>query len=418
MLPIRSSPARASVLALLLHAACVWGDSQVNVTIDDTDAAIVYSPATSWNSSAVTCDGCNDPSPVLAVGRTFHKGANIAVGSLSAPAASPPTTSAAPASASPPAPAPAPATGTNSTVAPPQDTDVPGGTDNDGDYGGSGSGHGKGPRRRATPAPVSLRFPFTGVAVYAYAIEPSSAPTAASPSAQTNLTFNLDDLAPTTLIRTSGSGPTDFLFNASVFAQTGLADGDHVLTITLGDDSVFIIDYFVVTQSVVALAGSPSAASSSSIGPPLVTGAVSDASAQTKSGRASFVGVVAGVVGSLALLASSIALSLIIRRRNSQRRNRLHGPAPAPATDDEAAVFVPRYFPGEEPRPGLSPVLPPYEPRSYADVPPPLDQLPPLAPPPSTPDADAGDGAEPMMREVAPHVIARVVSTPSRTQSV
>ncbi|KAJ7622530.1 hypothetical protein FB45DRAFT_927906 [Roridomyces roridus] len=63
-----------AVFFLLLWSA---DGSQVNVTIDDSDPSIVYSPSTSWNSSQVVCNSCNNPPVALAKQQTFHKGVHV-----------------------------------------------------------------------------------------------------------------------------------------------------------------------------------------------------------------------------------------------------------------------------------------------------------------------------------------------------
>lgn len=50
---------------------------QVNVTIDDVDPSIIYSPASSWHASTVPCSDCLQPPTSSAFNQTWHDGMHI-----------------------------------------------------------------------------------------------------------------------------------------------------------------------------------------------------------------------------------------------------------------------------------------------------------------------------------------------------
>ena len=49
----------------------------VNVTLDDTDPFIIYSPSTSWHASTVPCASCLAPPNSTAFDFTWHDGTHI-----------------------------------------------------------------------------------------------------------------------------------------------------------------------------------------------------------------------------------------------------------------------------------------------------------------------------------------------------
>ena len=48
-----------------------------NVTLDDTNLFITYSPSTSWHANTVACSSCLAPDPALAHSGTWHDGTHI-----------------------------------------------------------------------------------------------------------------------------------------------------------------------------------------------------------------------------------------------------------------------------------------------------------------------------------------------------
>ncbi|KAJ7222128.1 hypothetical protein GGX14DRAFT_428122 [Mycena pura] len=218
-----------------------------------------------------------------------------------------------------------------------------------------------------------------------------------------NVSFFIDDTFAHIFTHQGSSAHPSSLFASSVnvFSQTGLTDGPHTLELSLAPNSVFILDSIVVTQNPSSAAPEAWSAVSSPTGGPSAGGA-SAPSQSDKKGRVSFAGVLAGVLGVLGTLCAGVAISLICRRRRAAARDRREreGMPPPPA---QPMAFVPRYFPGTVVAPST---LPPYTPsdarstmqegedldgdgeeqtertdpmRSYADIPPPLDELAPPA---------------------------------------
>lgn len=269
--------------------------------------------------------------------------------------------------------------------------------------------------------PVVARFNFTGTAVYVFSILPVSAPSWASSPALVNVTFALDSAPAGTFVhKPSGiSSNATFTAGANVFARSGITDGPHSFSITLAPNSVFVLDYVLVTQDVQAAstaAGTVASPSSSSTAPP----------SDDKKGMASFIGALTGSMGVLGILSFGTAFSLIRRRRRAARRDRLRPPPPMLGPNGVITGFVPRYFPGTV----VPPELPPYSPStsspthsqallspdteeaSYADIPPPIDEF---APPPF------GEAVRAPVFRIATGGIAHigpagVVSTPLRPQ--
>ncbi|KAI0338628.1 hypothetical protein BDW22DRAFT_1348337 [Trametopsis cervina] len=268
----------------------------VNFTIDDTSSLIVYSPASNWRPSTTACSTCLGPDPKLAYATTWHDGTHIipTVDSDDLPPGQSdlddtnPTTHS---TSSTRAPVPTHSGGANK-----QKGKGKGGGDDDDDEdsdhsGGKGDGDdkksGNDNDKRDTAAvrsarhlsarddsdgddnpfftekgdsddpgfvdqPVSLSFNFTGSAVYVYALVPLF--TAASNTTPTfvNLTYTLDSQPSGNYLHTGSpsvqSSPTAYLSSFPVFQRTGLPDTPHTLTVNVGPDSVFLLDYIVYTQ--------------------------------------------------------------------------------------------------------------------------------------------------------------------------
>ena len=95
-----------------------------------------------------------------------------------------------------------------------------------------------------------------------------------------------------------------------------------------------------------------------------------------KRGKATFIGVIVGVVGALALCAAAIFLSICCRRRRASQRERREREAEGDTGQDQMVgprPFIPRYFPGTVPPP-YSPVPSSHsdsedEPRSSGELP-------------------------------------------------
>ncbi|KAJ7687136.1 hypothetical protein B0H17DRAFT_1332535 [Mycena rosella] len=394
-----------SVLILML---CSARASQLNVTVDDSDPSIVYAPPTAWNSSAVVCTSCDNPPVLLALQKTYHKGVHMAPPDADdSSTALPPPTSTQPTSSTHP---PTSTQKSPPTPSPPPDDDdpkIPPGTPDD-DNDADDHSNKKSPNRRAAhrfprvdlddpgsaDQPVSAHFNFTGTAVYIFCIQPMGLSFPPAPPSLMNLTFLLDDGPTATFIHQGSASSVGFVPNVNVFAKQGLEDGLHVLTLNLAPNSVFVLDYLVVTKDVAAaetsdVSPTPSAAPHSQISTPTPTAG----DRTTKSGRASFAGALAGSLGVLGIISFGTAFSLIRRRQRAARRDQLEGRTAPPMAGPD--TFIPRYFPGTV----VSSTPPPYAPSdassssslaqeplllrahgpTYADIPPPLDDL---APPP------------------------------------
>jgi hypothetical protein len=427
----------------------------VNVTVDDFDPAIVYSPAKSWNSSQVVCSVCDNPPVLLASEQTYHKGVHVVIldGDDGAPKSTAPSSSAPPISsaasqtqpagvkASPSStppdndkPTTTGAANPPSSPTPPDDdksstagskTSVPASSPSAGapspdDDSGSGkpatdhdndaddkSGKGKNPARRNIHAPrldgddpgfvdtpVFASYNFTGTSVYIFCIQPLGLTVAPAPPSLINLTVSLDNVASTIIHQGSSTG-SGFASGVNVFAKQGLTDGPHVLKLNLGPNSVFILDYILVTQNVPETpvqSGSPTAPVQSQ----LATSIADADGTTTMKGRASFAGAVAGSLGVLGILCFGTAFSIYRRRKLAARRERLQrGNAPPPAPMSGPASFIPRYFPGtvvsttpppyaasdasssnmSHIAPSSEPLLATHPEQTYADIPPPLEEL-------------------------------------------
>ncbi|KAJ6620446.1 hypothetical protein B0H10DRAFT_1078443 [Mycena sp. CBHHK59/15] len=331
--------------------------AQVNVTVDDSDPPVLYNPSTSWNSNQVVCTSCNNPPSVLALRDTYHKGVHLVavVDEDDGPNG-----------------------GRAVVLAPRTDEDDPNFSD----------------------TPVTAQLNFTGTAVYIYCIQPLGASVAPQPPTLMNITFSLDDRMISTFVHQGSPTASGFRSGVNVFAQKGLSDGPHALRLSLGPNSALILDYVIYTQntadpppSSLSQTSTRSAALNAS-SPPAVGDVTNDET--TKKGTVSFAGAVAGSLGVLGILCFGTAFSIYWRRLLAARRERLErGGENPPAMMVGPASFVPRYFPGTV----LPSIPPPYatsesshhttlvsasEPllsipntgsQTYADIPPPLDEL-------------------------------------------
>ncbi|KAF8153766.1 hypothetical protein B0H34DRAFT_719065 [Crassisporium funariophilum] len=375
---------RTNLLRLMLLLCCCLRAHQsviaANVTVQDFDASIVYSPLESWHSSADPCSTCLNPGS----SDTYHEAIHAApssdpddlppVGSNPPPSPSstpPPAQSAPPA---PPATTPPPAAppaksspNVPSTAPSPSATKTDGGKGDDPDSGkDDDSKSGKDKRRAFMPRfafprldpddigfsdpPVTVSFNFTGSAIYLFCYQPNSVASGSTPT-NMNLSFTLDNVASGVFKHVPSAGGADFTPNTTVFARTGLPEGLHQLVVTVGQDSVFLFDYLVYTsQDEPSKTGNSSGtATTTPLGqtPPSQT---IDPSVK-KHNIATFGGAVGGSVGVLALFSLGLAISLIRRRRIAARRDRndaetlrTNGSGDSPHMSGPAP-FVPRFFP-------------------------------------------------------------------------
>ncbi|GJE95593.1 hypothetical protein PsYK624_117790 [Phanerochaete sordida] len=413
-------PAPTTRVAYWPRSADYWAIAQpVNITIDDSSSLIAYSGNNTWRASNVPCTTCLAPNGRMAYAGTWHDGTHVLPtidnDDLNT------TTSG----------------GSQQTAT----TGGAAGGDNDkGDGDGNGGdedaekgddddkkGGGKGPQRRRgleggrrlrrqdtivsnpffTPnldsddpgfvdKAVSVEFNFTGSAIYVFAIMPMFAAPANTTPTFMNLTYTFDSQPAGAFLHTgSASAPnTSYSPSVLVFQKSGLPETPHSLTVSVGPDSVFLLDYIVYTEDNDYLVstgnttngGSPSnttvsapvGAAHASPSPSVSQTTASAGASSSKSHNvATFAGAVGGSVGLLAVLALSLAFSLYRRRMRARRRDRAYREARretssiatfhTDASEDGPPMqgpvpFVPRYFPGTVVNVAPPPYAPPAEP--------------------------------------------------------
>lgn len=397
--------------------------AEQNVTLDDTNLFITYSPSTSWHANTVACSSCLAPDPALAHSGTWHDGTHIV-----------PTTdeddegtggvpdSDGDGNGSSSSTSNSVAAATSSSSSSPSSTQsVTGGnTDNDDNDNGEddddshkGKGGGKNTSRRFRrddenpfevqsldsddpgfqDVPVTASLTFTGTGIYVFAIIPLfPAPPDSTPTF-TNLSFSLlsgsssSEISSNSFIHTPDASipgtPTvnsttdeKFLQNVLVYSASTLNDEKYTLTMSVGVDSVFLLDYIIYTAGDNDdPIGDEASLTSSAPDSQRTAGNLDDGETRHHN-VATFAGAVGGSVGFLGTLALGLCISIRYRRvRASRREARVRRMAYAepftavdhgelPDDDDEAqrsvrngatmrqagpAPFVPRYFPGSTP---------------------------------------------------------------------
>lgn len=92
--------------------------------------------------------------------------------------------------------------------------------------------------------------PHTGSAIYVFALVPMFAAPANTTPTFMNLTYTLDSQPAGTFTHTgSPTAPnTSYSPSVVVFQKTGLPASVHSLTVSVGPDSVFLLDYIVYSQ--------------------------------------------------------------------------------------------------------------------------------------------------------------------------
>jgi hypothetical protein len=100
----------------------------------------------------------------------------------------------------------------------------------------------------------SMKLPvidiFTGTAVYIFCVQPLGMPMSPTLPSMMNISFSLDDVGQQPFVHQGSSSGSGFAYHVNVFAKQGLADGLHVLKLNLAPNSMFILDYILVTQNV------------------------------------------------------------------------------------------------------------------------------------------------------------------------
>lgn len=241
--------------------------AQWNVTIDDIDPSIVYSPADAWYSTSENCTVCLSPSVI----NSYHEGLHLLPPYPNAVASAPSLS---------------------------QPTGVPKAADDVG----------------LGDLEVTLKYDFSGSAVYLFGIQPLAASNSTMAPTTMNLSFTLDQTSYPNFVSTGTQGGTGFRSNVSVFKEEGLTEGPHALTVEIGLGSAFLFDYLVYTTT-----NSTNNASA----PIEQTQAASSARPKNNNNIATFGGAVGGSVGVLALLFLGLAFSIIRRRKKSALRDSL-----------------------------------------------------------------------------------------------
>ena len=91
---------------------------------------------------------------------------------------------------------------------------------------------------------------FLGSAIYLYCILPlGKPPNADSTPTFMNLTFTLDSEPAGNFVHNGSANNQGFQSNVSVFSRGGLSGSTHTLLVNLGQNSVFVFDYYVVTRA-------------------------------------------------------------------------------------------------------------------------------------------------------------------------
>ena len=105
------------------------------------------------------------------------------------------------------------------------------------------------PRRKLPGYHADNGLGCTGSAVYVYALIPLGAAPANSTPTFMNLTFLLDSHPAGTYQHSGTASASGFLPSQLIFAQTGLVEAPHNLTVQIGPDSVLLLDYILYTKA-------------------------------------------------------------------------------------------------------------------------------------------------------------------------
>ncbi|KAI5117398.1 hypothetical protein M0805_004620 [Coniferiporia weirii] len=164
---------------------------------------------------------------------------------------------------------------------------------------------------------------FVGTAVYVVCILTG---TSTSPDGNTDLTFKIDN-ATTSTFQRAPNGNATYLFNQTVFAQTGLPNTLHTITIEsghAGQKALILLDAIIYTAD-------DNSTSSSAASSPGATG--SSSSDTSQSGSSTNVGVIIGPVVAAVIVvpAASIALFLFVRKRGRSQGKYDHVSIDSPA---------------------------------------------------------------------------------------
>ncbi|TFK65874.1 hypothetical protein BDN72DRAFT_962204 [Pluteus cervinus] len=408
-MPSRTNPTRLPLFGLMVALyISFWGGRHMvlaapqNVTIDDSNQSIIFSPPSAWHNSSDMCSSCLSVNPAIASNASFNQAVNPDEPSGEESDSEESSSQSAPqnpASTVGPGTPVAPVGITSSNLSPvpsssvavaPAAASTASSTAVAGDTGvvalqGQAHSHGSDDHasskrriqsinrrsmvsRGADPddpnfvsVPITMQFNFTGTAVYLFGIQPSGPPPSSNTTTNTNLTFTIDGQNAGQNIPSSSTQTTlTFQPNTLVYQNTDLSDGPHSFLVTVGANSVFLFDYLIYTFN-------SSASGTNPVGThvPLMASAVAVNNSNQKHNTITFAAAVGGSVGVLSLVALGLALNIIRRRRLSARRDRLTDGDSLHTNGSEdtprmmgPAPFIPRYFPGTR----IPTDPPPYEP--------------------------------------------------------
>ncbi|KAI5117400.1 hypothetical protein M0805_004622 [Coniferiporia weirii] len=179
---------------------------------------------------------------------------------------------------------------------------------------------------------IQASVSFVGTAVYVVCILTG---TSTSPDGNTDMTFKIDNVT-TGVFQKQPNGDATYHFNQTVFAQTGLPNTLHTITIESGHAGQKAL---VLLDSIIYTADDSSTTSSSSTPSP----SASIAPDNNQSGSSTNIGVIVGpiVAAVAAVLGISIALFVFLRRRRRKRSVRI-------SIDGDAAgeIYAPRPYSG------------------------------------------------------------------------
>ncbi|KAI5117401.1 hypothetical protein M0805_004623 [Coniferiporia weirii] len=173
---------------------------------------------------------------------------------------------------------------------------------------------------------------FVGTAVYVICILTGSTPLL---DGNTDMTFKIDDVT-TGVFEKQLNPSATYLFNQTVFAQTGLPNTLHTITIESGLAGQAAL---VLLDSIIYTADDSSSTTSSSSAPSPSASTTSDINQSVGSTN---IGVIVGpIVAAAAVLGVSIALFVFLRRRRRNRSVRV-------SIDGAAAgdIYAPRPYSG------------------------------------------------------------------------
>ncbi|KAK0205513.1 hypothetical protein DFS33DRAFT_1429160 [Desarmillaria ectypa] len=299
----------------------------VNVTVDDTDFLITYSPPEAWYTKDTVCSSCLkvDVGNVDVFENTYHGAAHILLSE-----------------------------DLDDIEGQGENIDSGNHTGGNGNAGGSN----KNALRRGgnvsalqsdardfDDTPVTAQFTFNGSAIYIYCVQPVGS-SSTSPTTM-NLTFTLDNQLVGTYEHETSNTTAEPTPHFNVFSKENLTSSTHVLLASLGVNSVLLVDYMIYTRNDVVYQ---------------VSGTQTNGLEPPNNHVATFEGAIGGSVGVLATLALCIFLSIYGRRQLAARRERREhvGIAATSPLMTGPAPFIPRYFPGTVP--------PPYTPTSASSA--------------------------------------------------